>query len=178
MKKKKDSFRNFFTKKMTTPAEHSSNHFDASGRARMVDVSQKNDTAREAKASAKICMSENAFNMVKSGSLKKGDVLGVARLAGIMAAKQVDRLIPLAHPLNLTRAEIEFSLDDRANSVEIIATIGITGKTGVEMEALTAVSIAALTIYDMAKSVDKAMTIQDIKLLRKSGGKSGIFERK
>ncbi len=144
----------------------------------MVDVSKKKDTAREAKASGKISMSEKGFKMVKSGNFEKGDVLGVARLAGIMAAKQVDRLIPLAHPLNITKTEIEFDFDDTANSIEIFATVGITGKTGVEMEALTAVSITALTIYDMAKSIDKAMTIKDIKLLYKSGGKSGTFKNK
>ena len=144
----------------------------------MVDVSRKKNTVREARASGIISMSEKSFKMVRAGTIAKGDVLGVARLAGIMAAKQVDRLIPLAHPLNITKNEIDFVLDDSSNSIEIISTVGITGKTGVEMEALTAVSIAALTIYDMAKSVDKTMIIKDIRLLYKSGGKSGLFENK
>jgi cyclic pyranopterin phosphate synthase len=152
-----------------------STHFDDSGQARMVDVSKKAETFREATAVGKIRMSQEGFQMVKSGNIAKGDVLGVARLAGIMAVKQVDRLIPLAHPLNITKAEVEFKFIDPENTIEIEATVGITGKTGVEMEALMAVSIAALTIYDMSKSVDKNMTISDIKLLYKSGGKSGTY---
>jgi cyclic pyranopterin phosphate synthase len=152
-----------------------STHFDDSGKARMVDVSKKSETIREATATGKIQMTQEGFQMVKSGSIAKGDVLGVARLAGIMAVKQVDHLIPLAHPLNITKAEVGFKFIDQENSIEITATVGITGKTGVEMEALTAVSIAALTIYDMSKSVDKNMTISDIKLLYKSGGKSGTY---
>ena len=152
-------------------------HFDASGNARMVDVSSKQDTAREATAAGSISMSKECFDLVKSGSMSKGDVLGVARLAGIMAAKKVDDLIPLTHPLPITKADIAFTLDEASCNIDILATVGITGKTGVEMEALTAVSIAALTIYDMSKAVDKGMTINNIRLIRKSGGKSGDYSR-
>jgi cyclic pyranopterin monophosphate synthase len=152
-------------------------HFDASGNARMVDVSSKQDTTREATASGSISMSEQCFRLVKAGSIAKGDVLGVARLAGIMAAKKVDDLIPLTHPLPITKADIDFTLDEASCKIDIFATVGITGKTGVEMEALTAVSVAALTIYDMTKAVDKGMTINNIRLISKSGGKSGDYSR-
>ena len=152
-------------------------HFDSSGNARMVDVSAKNETVRRATAAGRITMSEQAYTMVRAGSIKKGDVLGVARIAGIMAAKKVDQLIPLCHPLAITGIDIHFDFIDEKHAVEIEATVGITGKTGVEMEALTAVSVAALTIYDMCKAIDKAMVISDIRLLRKSGGKSGEFIR-
>lgn len=152
-------------------------HFDSSGNARMVDISKKADTVREATAAGSISMTQESFHLVRQGAIAKGDVLGVARLAGIMAAKKVDDLIPLTHPLPLSKAEIDFTFDDSANIINIQATVGITGKTGVEMEALCAVSIAALTIYDMCKSVDKEMTIGDIRLLAKSGGKSGIYTR-
>ncbi len=153
-------------------------HFDSSGNARMVDVSAKNETVRRATAAGRITMSAQAYTMVRAGSIKKGDVLGVARIAGIMAAKKVDQLIPLCHPLTITGIDILFDFVDEEKSIEIKATAGITGKTGVEMEALTAVSVAALTIYDMCKAVDKTMVISDIRLLRKSGGKSGEFVRK
>ena len=153
-------------------------HFDSSGNARMVDVSAKNETVRRATAAGRITMSAQAYTMVRAGSIKKGDVLGVARIAGIMAAKKVDHLIPLCHPLAITGIDILFDFIDGEKSIEIEATVGITGKTGVEMEALTAVSVAALTIYDMCKAVDKTMVISDIRLLRKSGGKSGEFIRK
>ncbi len=152
-------------------------HFNQAGDAIMVDVSAKRDTIREAIASGQIQMSSHGYQLVKAGEIAKGDVLGVARLAGIMAAKKVDQVIPLTHPLNITKAEIDFEFDDVSCSISINATVKITGKTGVEMEALTAVSIAALTIYDMSKSVDKGMVISDIRLLKKTGGKSGTYIR-
>ncbi len=152
-------------------------HFDSAGNARMVDVSAKKETVRRATAAGRITMSAQAYTMVRAGSMKKGDVLGVARIAGIMAAKKVDQLIPLCHPLAITGIDVLFNFVDEESAVEIEATVGITGKTGVEMEALTAVSVAALTIYDMCKAVDKAMVISDIRLLKKSGGKSGEFIR-
>lgn len=152
-------------------------HFDASGNARMVDVGAKGETARQATAASTIAMSAQAYGMVRQGTVKKGDVLGVARIAGIMAAKKVDQLIPLCHPLAITGVDIDFSFDDARCAIGITATVTITGRTGVEMEALTAVSVAALTIYDMCKAVDKTMVVSDIRLLRKSGGKSGLFVR-
>lgn len=152
-------------------------HFDDSGNARMVDVSQKQDTTRQATATGRISMTPECYELIQKGSIKKGDVLGVARLAGIMASKKVDDLIPLTHPLPITKADIEFVMDDSSSSIIVNATVGITGKTGVEMEALTAVSIAALTIYDMCKAVDKSMLISNICLLKKSGGKSGTYTR-
>ena len=152
-------------------------HFDAEGKAVMVDVGGKKQTQRLAVAAGCVQMRREAFELVKSGSMAKGDVLGVARIAGIMAAKKVDSLIPLTHPLMLSKAEVDFSLDDQDCVVEIEAMVGITGQTGVEMEALTAVSVAALTIYDMCKAVDKRMEITNIRLLRKTGGKSGDFNR-
>jgi cyclic pyranopterin phosphate synthase len=152
-------------------------HFDADGNAIMVDVSKKIETERVATASGKITLSQKAYDLVKSGSMAKGDVLGVARIAGIMAAKKVDSLIPLCHPLAVTKINIDFSYDDDNRQIIIVAIVGITGKTGVEMEALTAVSITALTIYDMCKAVDKAMVISDICLEKKTGGKSGTFIR-
>lgn len=153
-------------------------HFDEQGNAVMVDVSNKEETTRIAVASGIISMCNEAFSLVKSGSIKKGDVLGVARIAGIMAAKKVAEIIPLTHPLMISKVTVDFSFLDNKNSIEIVSTVGITGKTGVEMEALTAVSAAALTIYDMCKAVDKSMVIGDIKLQSKSGGKSGTFIRK
>lgn len=152
-------------------------HFDATGNAYMVDVSQKVETTRVAYAAGRISMCREAFELVKNGTVKKGDVLGIARVAGVMATKKVDDLIPLTHPLLITSASVDFELSEETNSVEIFATVGITGKTGVEMEALTAVSVAALTIYDMCKAVDKSMIIDDIRLLKKTGGKSGTFIR-
>lgn len=152
-------------------------HFDEAGNARMVDVSAKLDTTRQATAHGVITMSPSCFALVSKGSIAKGDVLGVARLAGIMAAKKVDSLIPLTHPLPITKADVEFTLDAPSAAITIRATVGITGKTGVEMEALTAVSVAALTIYDMCKAVDKGMEISNIYLLKKSGGKSGTYVR-
>ena len=152
-------------------------HFDADGNAIMVDVSKKDETERVATASGRITLSREAYDLVKSGSMAKGDVLGVARVAGIMAAKKVDSLIPLCHPLAVTKINIDFLYLDKLKQIQIEATVGITGKTGVEMEALTAVSVAALTIYDMCKGVDKAIVINDICLKKKTGGKSGTFIR-
>ncbi len=158
-------------------SKHALNHFDAAGNAWMVDVSAKDDTAREAVARGSIRMTPVGYDLVRAGGMAKGDVLGVARIAGIMAAKKVDQLIPLAHPLNISKAEIAFDFDDASHTIIITATTKMVGKTGVEMEALTAVSVAALTIYDMSKAVDKGMIISDIMLLKKSGGKSGTFIR-
>lgn len=150
-------------------------HFDKDGNAVMVDVSGKTETEREAHATGTITMSSEAFQKVKEGSMAKGDVLGIARIAGIMAAKKVDALIPLTHPLMITKVNVDFCLKEEDNLIEVFATVGICGKTGVEMEALTAVSVATLTIYDMCKAVDKSMVISDIKLLKKTGGKSGTY---
>jgi len=152
-------------------------HFDAAGNARMVDVSEKNETNRQAIAAGLIALSPLVYGMIRQGTVKKGDVLGVARIAGIMAAKKVDQLIPLCHPLAITGVDITFSFNDEQCTIGVEATVSITGRTGVEMEALTAVSVAALTIYDMCKAVDKTMVISGIRLLRKSGGGSGLFVR-
>lgn len=162
---------------MTTKNDQGFTHFDADGNAIMVDVSKKIETERIATATGRIAMSPEAYKLVKSGSMAKGDVLGVARVAGIMAAKKVDALIPLCHPLAVTKISIDFTYVDAACEIEIEAVVGITGKTGVEMEALTAVSITALTIYDMCKAVDKSMVVSDICLKKKTGGKSGTFIR-
>jgi cyclic pyranopterin phosphate synthase len=152
-------------------------HFDDSGNACMVNVSEKGETVRQATAAGSITMSRQAYEMIRQGTVRKGDVLGVARIAGIMAAKKVDQLIPLCHPLAITGADIAFSFNDAQCTIDVEATVSITGRTGVEMEALTAVSTAALTVYDMCKAVDKTMVISNIRLLRKSGGKSGVFVR-
>jgi cyclic pyranopterin monophosphate synthase len=152
-------------------------HFDAAGQARMVNVGGKLASERLAVAEGQICLQPQAYEMVKAGTLHKGDVLGVARLAGIMAAKQTASLIPLCHPLVLTAVDLSFFLDDVQHRIGIQATVRVSGKTGVEMEALTAVSVAALTIYDMCKAVDKEMEISAIRLIKKSGGKSGTFSR-
>lgn len=162
---------------MTDLDKGSFTHFDESGNARMVDVGSKKETERVAYAAGNIRMSEKAYELVRSGSVKKGDVLGISRVAGVMAAKKVDELIPLAHPLMISKANIDFEFNDDDCSIDIYATVGITGKTGVEMEALTAVSISALTIYDMCKAVDKSMVISEIRLLKKTGGKSGTYIR-
>ena len=152
-------------------------HFDEQGKARMVDVGAKTETVREATAAGTVSLSADAFRLVQAGEMAKGDVLGVARIAGIMAAKRVDELIPLTHPLAINKVTVDFELDPVHCTVEIHATVGISGKTGVEMEALTAVSVAALTVYDMCKAVDKGMVISNIRLLRKTGGKSGTYQR-
>ncbi len=162
---------------MTQNSDPAFTHFDADGNAIMVDVSKKIETERIATASGIIAMSREAYDLVKSGSMAKGDVLGVARVAGIMAAKKVDGLIRLCHPLAVTKISIDFSYVDTECQIAIEAVVGITGKTGVEMEALTAVSVTALTIYDMCKAVDKSMVISDICLKKKTGGKSGTFVR-
>ena len=151
-------------------------HFDAQGNARMVDVSEKAETERIAVAKGTVLMSAETLRLIKSGGVKKGDVLSVAQLAGIMGAKRTPDLIPLCHPLALSSVTVELSLDEAKSAVEIAATCKLKGRTGVEMEALTAVSVAALTVYDMVKAVDKGMRITDIRLTHKSGGKSGTFE--
>jgi cyclic pyranopterin phosphate synthase len=150
-------------------------HLDEHGAARMVDVSAKAETDREAIAEATITLSAEAFEAVTAGTAKKGDVLAAARIAGIMAAKKTSDLIPLCHPLALTKAGVDFEPDAASNAIRIVATCKTTGQTGVEMEALTAASIAALTIYDMIKAVDKAAVIGAIRLVSKSGGKNGDF---
>jgi cyclic pyranopterin monophosphate synthase len=151
-------------------------HFDGEGRAVMVDVSDKATTARVAIAGGSVVMQKTTLDLILAGGVKKGDVLSVARLAGIMGAKRTSELIPLCHPLGLDSVTIELACDPARNAVDITATCKITGRTGVEMEALTAVAVAALTVYDMCKAVDRGMTISDIRLLHKSGGKSGIYE--
>ncbi len=153
-------------------------HFNRQGEAIMVDVSAKAETAREAVAEGRILMSRECFQKVTEGTMGKGDVLGVARVAGIMGAKKTSELIPLCHLLNLTKVEIDFSLEEETASVKASCTVRTTGKTGVEMEALTGVQVALLTIYDMCKAIDKGMEMTDIHLCRKSGGKSGDFVRK
>jgi len=163
---------------MATEDKTAFTHFDEQGNARMVDVSEKLETVRVADAAGNIKMSSKAYQLVKSGTMAKGDVLGIARVAGVMAAKKVDDLIPLAHPLMITKVTIDFAYRDEDTSIDIFATVGICGKTGVEMEALTAVSVAALTIYDMCKAVDKSMVISGVRLLKKTGGKSGTYIRK
>lgn len=152
-------------------------HFDEQGKARMVDVSEKPETDRLAVASGAVLMAPETLAMVEAGTAKKGDVLGVARLAGIMAAKRTAELIPLCHPLPLTSVEVDLVCDSGRNAVEITATARTTGRTGVEMEALTAVSAAALTVYDMCKAVDRGMVLSEIRLEQKSGGKSGTYTR-
>jgi cyclic pyranopterin phosphate synthase len=146
-------------------------HLGADGAAHMVDVSAKADTAREAVAEGRITMSAEALDAVRAGNIKKGDVLGTARIAGIMAAKKTSELIPLCHPLMLSKIAIAFEFEDHGIRAE--ARVRLNGPTGVEMEALTAVSVALLTLYDMAKALDKSMVISDIRLLSKTGGKSG-----
>jgi len=148
-------------------------HLDSAGRARMVDVSAKADTAREAVARGSVRMQPETLALIQSGRVKKGDALAVARLAGVMAAKKTHELIPLCHPLLLTDIDIQLCPDEAESAVHIEATVRCTGKTGVEMEALTAVAVAALTVYDMCKAADRAMRIDGVRLVRKSGGKSG-----
>ncbi len=150
-------------------------HIDAAGRPRMVDVSEKADTPREATAKGEIVMQPETFAAIKQGAIAKGDVLAVAQVAGTMAAKKTWDLIPMCHPLLLTGIDLTFEMDEANNRIGIRATVKTTGKTGVEMEALTAVSVAALTIYDMCKAIDRGMTIKNISLVRKAGGKSGTI---
>lgn len=150
-------------------------HFDDKGDAHMVDVGEKNVTERVAKAAATITMLPETLKLIQDGKAKKGDVLGVARLAGIMAAKKTADLIPLCHPLALTHVGVEFTINESDNSIEALATCKLKGRTGVEMEALTAASISVLTIYDMCKAVDRGMIISNTRVVEKSGGKSGSY---
>ncbi|MDL2320728.1 cyclic pyranopterin monophosphate synthase MoaC [Desulfosarcina sp. OttesenSCG-928-B08] len=156
---------------------HSLSHIDEKGRARMVDVTEKTPTRRTAIAQARIHMNPEVFQHIADGTIAKGNVLETARIAGVMAAKKTSDLIPLCHPLNLTHIQIDFFPDAEKSTIRIEASARLTGQTGVEMEALTAASVAALTLYDMCKAVDKAMVITDICLLKKTGGKSGTFVR-
>ncbi len=150
-------------------------HMDESGRPRMVDVTEKPDTHRQAVARGLVRMQPATLELIKTGQVGKGDVLSVAQLAGIMAAKQTPNLIPLCHSILISDVRVEFDIDDKESTVAITATVESTGKTGVEMEAMTATAIAALTIYDMCKAVDRGMKIENIRLIRKSGGKSGTI---
>jgi len=151
-------------------------HIDSNGNAIMVDVSGKDKTERTASAIGSVFMQEKTLLQINKKQIKKGDVLSIAQLAGIMAAKSTPNLIPLCHPLNLASVKVELSIDKERNAIDIISTCKLTGQTGVEMEALTAVSIAALTIYDMCKAMDRGMRISDIQLISKTGGKSGDFK--
>ncbi|MBL0918855.1 MAG: cyclic pyranopterin monophosphate synthase MoaC [Hydrogenophaga sp.] len=166
---------------MSTPApaptaEQALTHFDAQGQAHMVDVGAKANTHRIAVAEGRIRMQPETLALIESGTAKKGDVLGVARLAGIMAAKKTSDLIPLCHPIALTRVAVEFEIERDANSVRCTASTECNGQTGVEMEALTAASVALLTVYDMCKAVDRGMVVGGVRLREKRGGKSGDFE--
>ena len=148
-------------------------HLDSQGRARMVDVSEKPDTARMAVAKGEVRMEQATLALIRDGLLKKGDVLGIAEVAGVMAAKRTSELIPLCHPLALSQVQVDLELDEALPGVVITASVKTTGKTGVEMEALTAVTVAALTVYDMAKAAEKTMHINNIRLVEKHGGRSG-----
>ena len=150
-------------------------HFDAEGRAHMVDVSAKAETDRTATARVDVVMQPDTRRLIETGTAKKGDVLGIARLAGIMASKRTAELIPLCHPLPISAVTLDLSLSD--TGVEIAATVRTTGRTGVEMEALTAASVAALTVYDMLKAVDRGMRVDNLRVVYKDGGKSGVFEQ-
>ncbi|MFN0072226.1 MAG: cyclic pyranopterin monophosphate synthase MoaC [Chloroflexota bacterium] len=152
-------------------------HIDESGRARMVDVSAKDDTVRVATARGRVVMHPGTLELVRAGGMAKGDVLAIAQVAGVMGAKRTPEVIPLCHPLPITGVDLAFTFDELNSAIEISATVRVTGKTGVEMEALTAVSVAALTVYDMCKAVDKDMVIDHIRLIEKSGGKSGHYRR-
>jgi len=152
-------------------------HFNDSGRAKMVDVSEKAETQRTAIAAGRVLVNRDTFELIKTGGMKKGDVLGTAQIGGIMGAKRTSDLIPMCHPIFISGIDIDLELDERGCAVNITATAKCTGVTGVEMEALTAVSVAALTVYDMCKAVQKDIVISDIRLLKKTGGKSGTFVR-
>ncbi|MEW5783743.1 MAG: cyclic pyranopterin monophosphate synthase MoaC [Bacillota bacterium] len=152
-------------------------HFDTAGRPRMVDVSAKKHTLREAYARGEIVMSPETLARIREGRMVKGDVLSVAQVAAVMAVKETGRLIPMAHPLGISGVEVDFNPVDAAAKIEIGVRVKLTGQTGVEMEALTGVSVAALTIYDMCKAVDKNMVIQNIRLVEKKGGRSGLYRR-
>ena len=151
-------------------------HFDDNGNAHMVDISDKQNSFRTAKAACFIQMSPETLKIISDGSAKKGDVLNVARIAGIQGAKKTSELIPLCHPISLTKINLDLNLNDKIPGIEIISTVKTTGPTGVEMEALTAASISALTVYDMVKSLDKSIIIKDLRLIFKDGGKSGLYE--
>ena len=151
-------------------------HFDENGNAHMVDISDKQNSFRTAKAACSIQMSLETLKIIANGNSKKGDVLNVARIAGIQGAKRTSELIPLCHPISLTKISLDLTLNDKIPGVEIISTVKTTGPTGVEMEALTAASISALTVYDMVKSLDKSIIIKDLRLIFKDGGKSGLYE--
>jgi len=151
-------------------------HFDDNGNAHMVDISDKQNSFRTAKAACFVQMSLETLKMISDGSAKKGDVLNVARIAGIQGAKKTSELIPLCHPISLTKINLDLNLNDKIPGIEIISTVKTTGPTGVEMEALTAASISALTVYDMVKSLDKSIIIKDLRLIFKDGGKSGLYE--
>ena len=151
-------------------------HFDANGNAHMVDISDKQNSFRTAKAACSIQMSLETLKIIADGNSKKGDILNVARIAGIQGAKRTSELIPLCHPISLTKISLDLTLNDKIPGVEIISTVKTTGPTGVEMEALTAASISALTVYDMVKSLDKSIIIKDLRLIFKDGGKSGLYE--
>lgn len=151
-------------------------HFDDNGNAHMVDISDKQNSFRTAKAACSIQMSLEALKIIADGRSKKGDVLNVARIAGIQGAKRTSELIPLCHPISLTKISLDLTLNDKIPGVEIISTVKTTGPTGVEMEALTAASISALTVYDMVKSLDKSIIVKDLRLIFKDGGKSGLYE--
>ena len=150
-------------------------HLDRTGAANMVDVSDKAETSRVARAEGQVVMLRETVDLIRAGDAKKGDVLGTARLAGIMAAKRTHELIPLCHPLLLTKVKVECEVDDTLPGVRVAAEVGVKGQTGVEMEALTAVSVACLTLYDMVKAADRGMRIEGIRLLAKSGGRSGEY---
>lgn len=151
------------------------NHFDSKGNAIMVDITEKNITERKAIAKGKIFVNDETYKRILDGNMTKGDVLGVARIAGIMATKKTSDLIPMCHPLMLTKSQIDFEFNEKEKSITAISTVKLSGKTGVEMEALTGVNVALLTIYDMCKAIDKNMVISDIHLVEKTGGKSGNF---
>jgi len=153
-------------------------HINEQGRAKMVDVSEKQETLREAVAYGNVYMKSETLKLINEGTIKKGDVLSVAQVAGIMGSKKTSDIIPMCHPIMISGCDISFFLNFDENRIEITATVKNTGQTGVEMEALTAVAIAGLTIYDMCKAIDREMIVSDIKLIKKSGGKSGLFERK
>ena len=151
-------------------------HFDDNGNAHMVDISDKQNSFRTAKAACSIQMSLETLKIIADGNSKKGDVLNVARIAGIQGAKRTSELIPLCHPISLTKINLDLTLNDKIPGIEIISTVKTTGPTGVEMEALTAASISALTVYDMVKSLDKSIIIKDLRLIFKDGGKSGLYK--
>lgn len=153
-------------------------HFNEQGRAKMVDIGEKSATCRTATAAARVLVNRQTLSLIRSGGMKKGDVLTVAQVAGVMGAKRTPELIPMCHPILMDGIDLKLNLDEERCSVEIQATVSCDGRTGVEMEALTAVSTAALTVYDMCKAVQKDMVITDIRLLKKSGGVHGDFERK